>query len=148
MAECAISGQTVVTGHYAVFTAEDGTRRFYALASPDPAVNEHYAGTVQTTAVSRSAVADDIYKLGPGVMRWNPPGGLPDNAGGRMQILPTGESAIVAQSIPASATARGVELTLALGAPTRVRTRARIPEMGGGELAVDVTLSVAIPFQE
>jgi len=71
MAECSLSGQTVVTGHYCLFTDTDGEKRFYALGSP-PAVEE-YAGTVQTTPCSVDAVAADIAAGGVGgVLVWSP----------------------------------------------------------------------------
>lgn len=74
MAECAISGQTVVTQHYCRFVTTDGGEqvvRFYALGSPPPV--DAWTGTVQTAAVDVGAVAADIAAIGrPGRLTWSP----------------------------------------------------------------------------
>lgn len=96
--ECAVTGQTVVSGHYVRFLpkreyeiteemdreARNGAARaageiaragarHYALPSPPAEPGGLFAGTVQTLAASLEQVCEDISRAGvAGTLLWNP----------------------------------------------------------------------------
>lgn len=137
MAECSISGQTVVTGHYVLFARDDGERRFYALGSP-PAVEE-YAGTVQTTPCSAEAVAADIAAGGVGgALVWSP-----KRIAGRDGVIFTPLEP-VRIGIDASGDAEAVRAQIAAGGATKV---SRTVELVTGErMVVTATQQIWPPF--
>lgn len=152
--ECAVSGQTVVTRHYASFTPrvprpvqpedgsppaeveEAGPTRYYALASP-PSDDGQWKGTIQTMPVALEQVAEDISRTGQsGVLRWNP-----------IYIqTPTGYlKPKTMVSIPITAgTATEIAEQIRRGAPTRVSTTAEVS--GRGVMTIEIDLDIWPPF--
>lgn len=135
MAECAVTGQTVVSRHYAAFRDADGDSRYYAL--PSPPAEGQWAGTIQTLAAALEQVAEDISRVGkPGTLRWNP-----------INIqTPTGYlKPLTLVEIPIKGgTPAEVEAQIRAGAPTRVETAMAVA--GKGVMTVAITLDIWPPF--
>lgn len=143
--QCAITGQTVVTRHYAVFRDDDGDSRYYALASP-PADGQ-WVGTIQTMPCTLEQVAEDIARTGKsGHLRWNP-----------ISIqTPTGflqplnmidiriEAAVAEEGEDAPSAAAKIEAQIRKGSATRVATPVNIE--GRGIMRVEIDLDLWPPF--
>lgn len=143
MAECNISGQTVVTGHYCLFTRADGDKRFYALGSP-PAIEE-YAGTVQTTPCSVEAVAADIAAGGVGgVLVWSPRRISGRDGAIFTPLEPVRIAITIPEGVEGDELAAAVRAQIAAGGATKV---SRLVELVTGErLTVATTQDIWPPF--
>lgn len=73
MAVCAVTGQTVITGYYCLYQADDPdiANRFFALESPVRGNGRARDGEEATRAARFTDVASEIARLGPGVLRLN-----------------------------------------------------------------------------
>lgn len=151
--ECSISGQTVVSRHYAAFHGdplEDGSpgpRRYYALGSPAP--RDRWVGTVQTVPVSFADVVADIAALGvSGFLRWNPLTlRTPD---GRQELDLVQEATkdwagLFVQRIEAGDQV-AIETQLRAGGLVRVRYPIRESTFGEAYLSADINVQAIPPF--